>query len=200
MRTGGTAGRTVGGREGHGDPSGQPGQDLLGGAGAAGICHGPPGLGQERDGDPQGELLGAGRGEPGLNAGLGASLGAERVSGGPSGGVHGGRDHPGPRFREASADPPGGQEGSVESLQLLVQGMRQLQQVYLGKNESRDSEVKGVRGEQRRLRGLRSHRTHSIGHCSAHAHHRIHNSSLKNTSEIPPRAPHIALRSLIAPN
>ena len=100
MRTGGTAGRTVGGREGHGDPSGQPGQDLLGGAGAAGICHGPPGLGQERDGDPQGELLGAGRGEPGLNAGLGASLGAERVSGGPSGGVHGGRDHPGPRFRE----------------------------------------------------------------------------------------------------
>ena len=144
MRTGGTAGRTVGGREGHGDPSGEPGQDLLGGAGAAGVCHGPPGLGLERDGDPQGELPEAGRGEPGLNAGLGASLSAERVSGAPSGGVHGGRDHPGPRFREASADPPGGQEGSVESLQLLVQGMRQLQQVYLGKNESRDSEVKGA--------------------------------------------------------
>ena len=32
----------------------------------------------------------------------------------------------------------------MESLQLLVQGMRQLQQVYLGKNESRDSEVKGA--------------------------------------------------------
>ena len=41
-----------------------------------------------------------------------------------------------------SAEGPGAVD--VEPLHLLVQGMRQLQQAYIGKGESRDSELKGA--------------------------------------------------------
>ena len=92
---------------------------------------------------PGGNLSGVVRGEPHVSSGLNE----------PPGLGHGGRGDPrseGGRDKTSTTATSGtstgvrGDGSGVEPLQLLVQGMRQLQQVYIGKGESRDSELKGT--------------------------------------------------------
>ncbi|CAE7684535.1 TY5A, partial [Symbiodinium sp. KB8] len=56
----------------------------------------------------------------------------------------GGRDKTSTTETSGTSTGVRGDGSGVEPLQLLVQGMRQLQQVYIGKGESRDSELKGT--------------------------------------------------------
>ncbi|CAE7938539.1 TY1B-JR1 [Symbiodinium necroappetens] len=58
--------------------------------------------------------------------------------------IEGGRDKTSTTATSGTSTGVRGDGSGVEPLQLLVQGMRQLQQVYIGKGESRDSELKGT--------------------------------------------------------
>ena len=108
----------LGGGRAHGDP-----RLFYQGAGASGSN---PSRAGEQNSVPVGDLGGV----PGRGVYGGGRLGSE---GKPS--IVG----PGPMH----SDPSGNGAVSGEPLQLLVQGMRQLQQAYMYKSESKDSDLKG---------------------------------------------------------
>ena len=134
--------------------SGQ-GQGLLGGGRQGGLDFesNPNPANREPGGlAPQGvpRQVCSGAQEPGCNlpsAGVPESvpagcLGGQPGCGGQGGGSSGARGQPalGPTHMSSASS------GAVaeEPLQLLVQGMRQLQQAYIGKTDARDSELKGT--------------------------------------------------------
>ena len=118
----------------------QPGGNLHGGAGDPRSRSGAPGLRTDVLRVPEGELLGGGRSERQPSKDQGALSG-------PGGSGDGTLNPRAPRepangASRLSATTPGEHTGSMEPLHLLVQGMRQLQEVYLGRSEAKDGEMK----------------------------------------------------------
>ena len=119
-----------------------PARNPLGVGGGVGGRLGDPALSQLHASVPGGNLPGAGRGELHPSLGLAEPPGLGQAGRGETGHGGGGATTSATGTSGSTAAVQG--HGSeTEPLQLLVQGMRQLQQVYMGKGETGDSELKG---------------------------------------------------------
>ena len=119
-----------------------PARNPLGVGGGVGGRLGDPAFSQLHASAPGGNLPGAGRGELHPSLGLAEPPGLGQAGRGETGHGGGGATTSATGTSGSTAAVQG--HGSdTEPLQLLVQGMRQLQQVYMGKGETRDSELKG---------------------------------------------------------